>query len=143
MELALGQFTSRGPATGFIHARGWQGKYISNHPALIIVFFSGVGIAMIINSILGTLYYNVIIAWALFYFVLSFRKRLLWADCGYWWNTDKCFVPGSQTNSFTVNGTSWNCTEEQYVNFSMYDCQEINVTGINITGKVTVTEEFY
>jgi hypothetical protein len=97
-----------------------------------------VGIAMIINSILGTLYYNVIIAWALFYFVLSFRKRLLWADCGYWWNTDKCFVPGSQTNSFTVNGTSWNCTEEQYANFSMYDCQEINATG-----KVTATEEFY
>lgn len=26
MELALGQFTSRGPATGFVLARDWQGK---------------------------------------------------------------------------------------------------------------------
>jgi len=26
LELALGQFSSRGPATAFILAKGWQGK---------------------------------------------------------------------------------------------------------------------
>ncbi|CAF5164820.1 unnamed protein product, partial [Rotaria magnacalcarata] len=47
MELALGQFSSRGPATGFELAKGWR----------------GVGIAMIVNSVLGMLSYNVIISW--------------------------------------------------------------------------------
>ena len=28
LELALGQFSSRGPATAFILARGWQGKFL-------------------------------------------------------------------------------------------------------------------
>lgn len=70
---------------------------------------------MIINSVLGTLYYNVIIAWALFYFVLSFRSQLLWADCGHWWNTDRCIVPGSPSDPVSAN----------------------------VTGRVTATEEFY
>ena len=122
MELALGQFTSRGPGTGFVLARGWQ----------------GVGISMLINSVLGTLYYNVIIAWALFYFVLSFRKRLLWADCGNWWNTNRCFVPGSASTTYTLNGTSWNCTQVQYLNFTESGCQEINSPV-----RVTASEEFY
>jgi SNF family Na+-dependent transporter len=39
MELALGQFTSRGPSTGFVLARGWQGKNCHNRFALIIDFF--------------------------------------------------------------------------------------------------------
>ncbi|CAF1284124.1 unnamed protein product [Rotaria magnacalcarata] len=46
LELALGQFSSRGPATAFLLAKGWQ----------------GVGFAMIINSVLCMLYYNVIIS---------------------------------------------------------------------------------
>lgn len=122
MELALGQFSSRGPATGFILARGWQ----------------GVGIAMVINSFLGMLYYNVIIAWALFYFVLSFRSRLLWSTCDNWWNTNRCFVPGESQGTFTVNGTTWNCTEAQYVNLSDYGCKPLNTSG-----RVTAAEEFY
>jgi hypothetical protein len=102
------------------------------------VFHLGVGIAMIINSVLGMLYYNVIIAWALFYFVLSFRSRLLWSDCGYSWNTDRCFVPGSDKNAYRENGTIWNCTNAQFANISTYGC-----TVINTTGRVTATEEFY
>lgn len=106
---------------------------------LLLFFALGVGIAMIINSILGTLYYNVLIAWALFYFFLSFRSRLLWSECGHWWNTvDKCFVPGTKENQFTQNGITWNCTEAQYNNFSDYGCQQINTTG-----KVAATEEFF
>ena len=141
MELALGQFTSRGPATGFVLARGWQGDtlfFFIIFCILMIDYVLGVGIAMIINSVLGTLYYNVIIAWALFYFVLSFRKRLLWADCGHWWNTERCFVPGSESDRFSENGTMWNCTAAQFANFSDYGCQQMNETG-----KVTASEEFY
>lgn len=93
---------------------------------------------MIINSILGTLYYNVIIAWALFYFVLSFRRRLLWADCGHWWNTNRCFVPGTTNDLYSVDGITWNCTEAQYANTSDYGCRPF---GDN--ERVTATEEFY
>ncbi len=93
---------------------------------------------MFMNGIWGTLYYNVLIAWALFYFVLSFRKRLLWADCGHWWNTDRCFVPGSQNDFIKENGTIWNCTEIQFANFTSNGCQPTNATE-----KVTATEEFY
>ncbi|CAM4839307.1 unnamed protein product [Rotaria magnacalcarata] len=124
LELALGQFTSRGPASAFVLAKGWQ----------------GVGFAMIINSILGTLYYNVIIAWALFYFVLSFRKRLLWADCGYWWNTLGCFVPGSPKQTSGVNITALNCTTALSSNFTDSGCQENNSTSEK---QVTATEEFF
>ncbi|CAF1230667.1 unnamed protein product [Adineta steineri] len=122
LELALGQFTSRGPGTGFVLARGWQ----------------GVGIAMIINSVLGTIYYNVLIAWSLFYFFLSFRTKLLWSKCGQFWNTDRCFEPGDQSSFFSDNGTTYNCTAEQYVNASDYACQAINTTG-----RVAATEEFF
>lgn len=92
---------------------------------------------MIINSVLGMLYYNVIIAWAFFYFVLSFRATPLWSKCGQWWNTDKCYVPGSMP-SFIENGTRWNCTEAQLANFSGYGCAVYN-----LSGKVPATEEFY
>jgi len=122
MELALGQFTSRGPATGFVHAKGWQ----------------GVGVAMIINSTLGTLYYNVLIAWSLIYFVLSFRTDLLWSTCGNSWNTEKCFVPGSSSDFHEINGTTWNCTDAQLQNISEYGC-----VIVNLTSKVPATEEFY
>ncbi|CAM4833277.1 unnamed protein product [Rotaria magnacalcarata] len=139
LELALGQFSSRGPATAFILAKGWQGKLLGNkrvlNPSLI---FSGVGFAMIINSVLCMLYYNVVIAWALFYFISSFRKRLLWSDCGHWWNTALCFVPGDRGTTYTINGTTFNCTKLQYQNISQYHC-----TAINLTGRVTATEEFY
>ncbi|CAF4087060.1 unnamed protein product [Rotaria socialis] len=106
LELALGQFSSRGPATAFILAKGWQ----------------GVGFAMIINSVLCMLYYNVVISWALFYFISSFRKRLLWSDCGHWWNTVRCFVPGDRGTTYTINGTTFNCTKLQYQNPIQHQC---------------------
>lgn len=93
---------------------------------------------MIANNILVMLYYNVVISWALFYFVASFRSRLLWSDCGHWWNSAQCIVPGKQGTTHTVSGVTWNCTESQYANASQYGC-----IAINITDKVTAAEEFY
>ncbi|CAF3615158.1 unnamed protein product [Rotaria socialis] len=122
LELALGQFSSRGPATAFLLAKGWQ----------------GVGFAMIINSVLCMLYYNVIISWALFYFISSFRTNLLWKKCGYWWNDARCFVPGADSSSFRVNGTTYNCTEPQFLNRTEYLCEQINATD-----RVTATEQFF
>jgi len=93
---------------------------------------------MIINSVLCMLYYNVIISWALFYFVSSFRTNLLWKQCGYWWNDENCFVPGVDTSLYVLNSTMYNCTKPQYDNIAMYDCVEINSTN-----RTTATEQFY
>ena len=99
---------------------------------------SGVGFAMIVNSVLCMLYYNVIISWALFYFVASFRTNLLWKKCGYWWNDDKCFVPGRDTSPVTLNGTMFNCTRVQYEERSVFPC-----VPINDTDRSTATDQFF
>ncbi len=141
LELALGQFSSRGPATAFILAKGWQGKYLNNifkEKILRNILIEGVGFAMIINSVLCMLYYNVIISWALFYFISSFRTNLLWKKCGYWWNDERCFVPGAQNSLYTENGTTYNCTELQFMNFTEYSCAQTNRTD-----RVTATEQFF
>ena len=120
--MALGQFSSRGPATAFILAKGWQ----------------GVGFAMVINSVLCMLYYNVIISWALFYFVSSFRKNLLWGKCGYWWNDDRCFVPGGSSSLYKSDGITYNCTQLQFINRTEYHCVPTNETN-----RVAATEQFF
>ena len=93
---------------------------------------------MIINSVLCMLYYNVIISWALFYFISSFRTNLLWKKCGYWWNDARCFVPGADSSLYRINGTTYNCTEPQFLNRTEYSCEQINATD-----RVTATEQFF
>ncbi|XP_074646895.1 sodium- and chloride-dependent glycine transporter 1-like [Tubulanus polymorphus] len=74
MELSLGQFTSSGPLTcwGFCP------------------IFKGIGIAMVIVSGLVCIYYNMIIAYALFYLFASFTGDLPWKHCDRSWNTKDC-----------------------------------------------------
>lgn len=96
LELSLGQFTSRGATAAFKMSRMFKGdideKYqLENWSA---EFISGVGWAMAINSFFVTIYYNIIIAWCLFYFFASFRKTLQWSHCGNWWNTEHCSTAG-------------------------------------------------
>ena len=43
-------------------------------------------------SFLVCVYYNIIIAWCLYYLFLSMAKDVPWKSCGNWWNTDKCFA---------------------------------------------------
>ena len=97
----------------------------------------GVGFAMLINSILGTLYYNVVIAWALFYFILSFRSQLLWSECDHWWNTPRCIMPGSNSTSSASNGIPLNRTEISDSN------SDSDMYRDNNTVKVVATEEFF
>jgi hypothetical protein len=84
------------------------------------------------------LYYNVIISWALFYFISSFRKNLLWKKCGYWWNDERCFVPGGVSSLYTDHGTTYNCTQLQFLNSTENSC-----VSINGTNRVAATEQFF
>ncbi|KAK1161062.1 hypothetical protein AOXY_G19947 [Acipenser oxyrinchus oxyrinchus] len=74
MELSLGQFSSLGPLAV------WK----------ISPFFKGAGVGMIVIVSLVAIYYNVIIAYVLFYLFASLNSDLPWQHCGNWWNTDRC-----------------------------------------------------
>ncbi|XP_007948183.1 sodium- and chloride-dependent neutral and basic amino acid transporter B(0+) [Orycteropus afer afer] len=68
LECSLGQFASLGPVSV------WR----------ILPLFQGVGITMVLISIFVTIYYNVIIAYSLYYMFASFQNRLPWANCSSW-----------------------------------------------------------
>lgn len=72
MELSFGQYASEGPVTI------WK----------ISPLFTGLGYAMFLMSGLVGIYYNMILAWAMFYLLSSFTTVLPWSSCDNWWNTD-------------------------------------------------------
>lgn len=45
---------------------------------------------MVFLSALVGIYYNVIIAYTVFYFFSSLSSAVPWVDCGNWWNTVNC-----------------------------------------------------
>ncbi|XP_022079528.1 sodium- and chloride-dependent glycine transporter 1-like isoform X2 [Acanthaster planci] len=76
LELAFGQFASLGAIAV------WK----------ISPLFTGVGIGMIIIAALVCIYYNVIIAWTIYYLIRSCTTEALpWSTCGHEWNTDRCY----------------------------------------------------
>ncbi|EDO31545.1 predicted protein [Nematostella vectensis] len=105
MELSAGQYFSLGPI-------GVWGA--------ICPLFRGIGFASIVISFLVCVYYNVIIAWCLYFLAVSFRSEVLWKHCDNWWNTDNCYagrIPesmscslGSGSNNSLVNSTLANAT---------------------------------
>lgn len=74
LELAFGQFASESPITI------WK----------ISPLFQGIGYAMFLMSTLVGVYYNMILAWALFYLGSSMTSVLPWSSCDNWWNTAAC-----------------------------------------------------
>nr|XP_032801084.1 sodium-dependent proline transporter-like [Petromyzon marinus] len=81
MELSLGQFSALGPLAV------WR----------CCPILTGIGYAMLILSVLVSLYYVVIIAWTLFYLFSSFQSPLPWA----------CEAPNNQhlCTNLTLNET--------------------------------------
>ncbi|KAA0184613.1 Transporter [Fasciolopsis buskii] len=90
LEVALGQFTSR----GIILA--WN----------ICPLFRGLGCASTLINFMVNCYYTVILGWGLHYLFSSFQSPLPWTLCDQWWNTAGCFSneteqpnPTGRTNS--------------------------------------------
>lgn len=76
-ELALGQFSSEGPITV------WK----------VNPMFYGIGWGMVTISGLVSIYYNVIIMYAIYYMFVSFVNldaEVPWIDCDNPWNTKNC-----------------------------------------------------
>jgi len=76
LELTIGQYSSLGPVTIY-----------SNLAPL----FKGLGFANFIASCFVGLYYNMIIAWTIYYMFASFTSELPWDNCQNEFNTDFCF----------------------------------------------------
>ncbi|KAF5276540.1 hypothetical protein FQR65_LT03970 [Abscondita terminalis] len=76
MELAVGQFTGRGPI-------GAIGQ--------LCPLFKGAGLASVVISFLMSTYYSVIIAYSIYYFFTSFKPTLPWEECSPQW--DNCWIP--------------------------------------------------
>uniref|UniRef100_A0A8D0G1Y9 Transporter n=1 Tax=Sphenodon punctatus TaxID=8508 RepID=A0A8D0G1Y9_SPHPU len=74
LECSLGQFASLGPISV------WR----------ILPILQGVGVTMVIISTFVTIYYNVIIAYSLYYLFASFQKVLPWSACFSWWADAMC-----------------------------------------------------
>lgn len=90
MELALGQYHRKGAITCW-------GK--------IVPAFKGIGYAVVLIAFYVDFYYNVIIAWALHYFVNSFSRELPWTSCNNTWNTDQCRPIPNATDSQHLSTT--------------------------------------
>ncbi|KAL8566526.1 hypothetical protein ACOMHN_009740 [Nucella lapillus] len=90
MEMSFGQFASSGVVSI------WN----------VCPLFQGVGWAMFIVSLLIAIYYNMIIAWTLYYLVSSFQKILPWSVCGPW-SSEGCLEDRSEISNCTHHGGIW------------------------------------
>lgn len=86
LEVSIGQYFSKGPI------QTWRA---------ISPLFAGVGYSMLVVCFLISVYYNVIIAWILFFLFDSFRADVPWRNCDHEWDSPKC----AQALSVNGNGT--------------------------------------
>nr|XP_056718357.1 sodium-dependent noradrenaline transporter [Euleptes europaea] len=92
MELALGQYNREGAATV------WK----------ICPLFKGTGYAVILIALYVGFYYNVIIAWSLYYLFSSFTLgELPWTRCDHPWNSANCTDPRLINLSALAGGTAY------------------------------------
>jgi len=105
---------------------------------------------MVIVSGLVCVYYNVIVAWTLYYLFMSFRAVLPWATCGNWWNTDKCLdvarkisMGNAAANMTVVNGTVLMFNSTSLTNYTVLATSNMSMAGENETNWVSSSEEFW
>ena len=65
-----------------------------------------------INAFIG-FYYNVIIAYCIYYFLFSMRAKLLWADCPP--NEIECFQRNTTINNCTIEKAPYNASNSNFL----------------------------
>ncbi|GAB6030012.1 hypothetical protein CHUAL_005703 [Chamberlinius hualienensis] len=70
----------------------------------------GVGYGMVVVSGIVMLYYNMLIAWTLFYMYMSMSLHLPWEDCAPEWSTPACYSYNLAQECSENNGTYFNRT---------------------------------
>ncbi|KAJ8320882.1 hypothetical protein KUTeg_002469 [Tegillarca granosa] len=120
VELSYSQYSNLGPG------RVW----------ICCPLFKGIGYGMVVMTCIVGLYYNVILAWTLYYFGMSFFPTIPWSNCANEWNTDACYMRGINTANVTMSLSNVSSPEEN----SVYNISE--AVARNFTQKTT-TEEFW
>lgn len=97
--MAIGQYSSEGLLTVF----------------KLSPLFKGLGIGMILVTVIMGVYFVMIIGWSLYYFVLSMNSRLPWRCCDPPWRTEHCvsLTPqfcGLNTTDFPAFGKNSSAT---------------------------------
>ncbi|XP_023222444.1 sodium- and chloride-dependent glycine transporter 2-like isoform X1 [Centruroides sculpturatus] len=82
LEVALGQYSNSGPTTV------WK----------CFPLGKGIGVAMVMLSIIVAIYYNIVMSYTLLYMAQSFRSVIPWSSCFEWWGADSnCYVRSENT----------------------------------------------
>ncbi|XP_075169200.1 glycine transporter [Haematobia irritans] len=123
MELSFGQYAALGPVA--IYQR-------------FCPLLSGLGTGMIIVSAIVMLYYNLIIAWTIFYMFASFRTKLPWEACEPEWSSEHCYSYEEADACSAINGTFYrrNCYNSTYVD-------EHNISQLALMYKKTPAAEYF
>lgn len=112
MELLLGQCHQRGCIAI------WR----------LVPLFKGVGICQCLISFYVSFYYNVIIAWSVYYLFSSFTSQLPWTTCDNSWNTPYCTPISHHPNHSHYNHSHHN---HPYYNHSLYNQSFYNLSHHN------------
>ncbi|XP_071645280.1 GABA neurotransmitter transporter-1B isoform X1 [Temnothorax longispinosus] len=91
MELSLGQMLTIGGLGVF----------------KIAPIFKGIGYATCVLSCWTNVYYIIILAWALFYFLVSLRTDVPWGTCDNSWNTRYCITTRERLNVSCWENDHW------------------------------------
>ncbi|XP_030634188.1 sodium- and chloride-dependent neutral and basic amino acid transporter B(0+)-like [Chanos chanos] len=91
MESSFGQFCSQGPINV------WKA----------VPILQGVGITMLLVSTFVSIYYNIIIAYSLYYLFASFQYPLPWSDC-LSWSDGNCSTTSKEICNMTTHNESSN-----------------------------------
>jgi len=141
MEAALGQFGQIGPLAIW-------GEML---PCAM-----GVGVAMVILSLMVAIYYNVIMAYCLHYLFNSMRSELPWSTCSPAWGADsRCYERGAnftenqQIEGFCVVDSVGGCveqrpqtSEEQYWEKAVLDIHPSAIVTLGDLGEIRLDLAF-
>ncbi|KAL3861991.1 hypothetical protein ACJMK2_007997 [Sinanodonta woodiana] len=127
LELVLGQYSGKGPTT--VWALNPSGK--------------GIGISQTIISLIVSIYYNVIMAYCLYYMFASMQGTLPWTVCKEEWKQFGCVEKTTKALRYCnpdKNITDdCRCTLNATIDVSPY----VNCTNVSYTGNPTSVAELY
>lgn len=108
--------------------------------------FAGLGYGMAIVSAVACIYYNVIIAWAIYYIYQSYSVS--WSSCDNAWNTPSCISKTHTSANFTFldateNHTFWSSPDENTTQI-LSSVPDVKSTALLFNGsRMTASEEFW
>ena len=99
----------------------------------IVIFFAQ---AVVSVGALLSLFYNVVVSWAIWYFVTSISTYpLAWATCGHEFNTENCFSQYQQDACIDANSTdSTGSPTSYFYNNTCYSLNDVcKIANLNLS----------